>query len=318
MSGVAVCTCVAANFVAFARVLADSFQRFHPDIPFFVVVGDRREPQSVLGRESVRALGIDHLGIPELSGMLLRYDCKQVMVALKPAVLRHLLEQGFDTVLYLDPDTLVTAPLDSLIGIAQQHSLTLTPHVGPKLAEESDEQREKTLLYAGIFNGGVVGANNREETLRFLAWWERRLRTHCVEEVRLGLHFDQRWLDLAPGFVWDLYLLRDPAYNAAYWNLPDFQVCSTPEGLVIADAPLRLFHFSGYSPEQPDVVTKYLPGLAVSDLGDAATLFREYATLLRRAGWGDTSRDPWAWDSWRRLWRQIRGHWRRYRPYRPY
>lgn len=318
MKGTAVCTCVATNYVSFARVLADSFRGFHPDIPFYVLVGDRREPAGLLQREWARALRIRDLGIPSLQRMLLVYDRKQMMVAMKPAVLRHLLEQGHESVLFLDPDTLVTASLDPVLETVHSHAFTLTPHAGPALAAAANPQRERALLYAGIYNGGFVGVTNRDETLRFLHWWEGRLRTHCMESLKQGLHFDQRWLDLAPGFVGDLHLLRDPGCNAAYWNLADQEVRPMEDGLAIGGVPLRLFHFSGFSPAAPERVTRHRPELTVDRLGPAGELYRRYALLLREAGWAETVNEPWSWDGWRRQYRRVMVQWRRLRPYRPF
>ena len=34
------CTAVAGNYFAFARVLADSFHRFHPSIPLYILLAD--------------------------------------------------------------------------------------------------------------------------------------------------------------------------------------------------------------------------------------------------------------------------------------
>lgn len=318
MRGLAVCTCVASNYLSFARVLVDSFLRFHPDIPFYVVVGDRRAPAAMLARTGVTALRIEDLNIPDLGRMLLRYDRKQVMVAMKPAAIRYLLEQGYEAVLFLDPDMLVTAPLDPVLKAVQEHALTLTPHVGPEMAGSGDPRRERELLYTGIYNGGFVGAAKREETLRFLRWWEGRLRTHCMEELRQGLHFDQRWLDLAPGYVGDLHLLRDEGVNAAYWGLSGMEVRWTADGLTVGGRPLRLFHFSGFSPARPELVTRHVPGLTVEQMGEAAELFRRYEALLREANWAETVDEPWPWDGWRRQWRRVVVQWRRVRPYRPF
>lgn len=318
MKGLAVCTCVAANYLSFARVLADSFLRFHPQVPFYVVVGDRRDPAALFERAGVRPLRMEDLGVPGLGRMLLRYDRKQVMVAMKPAVIRYLLEQGYEAVLFLDPDMLVTAPLDPVLKAAQEHSLTLTPHVGPKMAESEDAQRERELLYTGIYNGGFVGARNSGETLRFLRWWEARLRTHCMEELKQGLHFDQRWLDLAPGYVGDLHLLRDEGVNAAYWSLAGAEVRRTVDGLTVSGRPLRLFHFSGFNPAWPELVTRHVPGLTVEQMGEAAELFRRYAALVREAGWAETVVEPWPWNGWRHQWRRVVVQWRRVRPYRPF
>ncbi|MDX6269800.1 MAG: hypothetical protein QOD28_1023 [Acidobacteriota bacterium] len=40
MQSVVVATIVAKNYLSFARVLADSFRRQHPEVPFFVLLTD--------------------------------------------------------------------------------------------------------------------------------------------------------------------------------------------------------------------------------------------------------------------------------------
>jgi hypothetical protein len=313
MKRVAACTAVAGNYVAMARVLRDSFRRFHPEIPFHVLLAGRKEEAGLLGGESAGVVGLHDLRIPGLWKMLLRYERKQLMGAVKPALLRFLLEQGYESVLFLDADLQVTATLEPLLEVVASHSLTLTPHVGPAFALTGSPADAKLLLLAGVNNTGVVGVTNREESRHFLGWWEGRLRTHCWEAVRQGFHFDQRWADLAMGFVEDLHLLRDPGVNVAYWNLSQVEVRQTPEGWTAAGVPLRLFHFSGYSPSQPELVTRYMPGLRINQLGEAAELFRRYASLLEAAGWAETNGQPWPWDGWRHQCRRVLAQWNRWR-----
>lgn len=311
MKRLAACTCVAANYLSFARVLVESFRGFHPEIPFYVVVGDRREPGGLLRAGGATPLRLSDLKVEGLRRMLQRYERKQVMVAMKPAVLRHLLERGHEAAVFLDPDMLVTATLEPVLETVLEHALTLSPHVGPKIVAADDPARERTLLYAGMYNGGFVGVTNREETLRFLGWWEGRLRTHCMEAVRQGIHFDQRWLDLAPGFVGDLHLLRDEGCNAAYWSLTDAEVKRTLDGWTVNGQPLRLFHYSGFSPARPEMVTRFAPGMRIDEIGDAADLFRLYAKLLHDAGWTETADEGWPWGGWRHRWKSMVARWRR-------
>ena len=233
--------------------------------------------------------------------MLIRYDCKQVLTAVKPALLRHVLDCGYETAIYLDADMLVTASLDPVLSAVAGHAMTLTPHVGAVFAAAERPDLERALLLAGIYNAGFVGVANCDQARRFLDWWDLRLRTHCVEDVRAGLHYDQRWLDMAPALVEDLFLLRDPGVNLAYWNLPDVNVCSGPDGLLVNGAPLRLFHFSGFDPSHPERVARYAPGLRVEELAPIDDLFRRYTGLLQAAGWSETHTQPWPWNGWLRL-----------------
>jgi hypothetical protein len=121
---------------------------------------------------------------------------------------------------------------------------------------------------------------------RFLAWWKERLWKHCRHDPAHGFHYDQRWLDLVPTLFDDVYIERDAAYNAAYWNLPERD----------AGADVRFFHFSGFEPDKPHIVTRYSDRLPMSTAGRAATLFDRYVTLLEGEGHGVTRNWPYAFE----------------------
>jgi hypothetical protein len=299
------CTAIASNYFAFARVLADSFHRFHPSVPLYILVADSPAHGAAPTGEHDRFVTLEELQMPRMERMLIRYDRKQVLTAVKPALLRHVLDCGYETAIYLDADMLVTANLDPVLNAVAGHAMTLTPHVGPAFAAAERLDLERALLFAGMYNAGFVGVTECDEARRFLDWWDRRLQTHCVDDIRAGLHFDQRWLDMAPALVGDLLLMRDPGVNVAYWNLPDLNVSSGPDGLLVNGTPLRLFHFSGFDPSQSQRVTRYVPSLRVEELGPVAGLFHQYAALLQAAGWNETRTRPWPWDGWLRLLRFV-------------
>jgi hypothetical protein len=248
MNRIAVCTCVAGNYVSYARVLAQSLRRHHPETKLHVLVVDKQPPRFERESLSASVVTLKDLRISKLWRMLLAYDRKQMVVAMKPALLRYVLDAGFESALFLDPDMLVMADLDPVFEAVASHSLTLTPHVGPALAAADKADLERSLLMAGMYNGGFVGISNRPESRRFLAWWEMRLGRLCFDAMQHGLHYDQRWLDLAPAFVEDLHLLRDPGCNFAYWNFPFRALQPEGDGFSVNGSPLRLFHFSGFDP----------------------------------------------------------------------
>ena len=62
---------------------------------------------------------------------------------------------------------------------------------------------------------------------------------------------DQRWVDFVPSFF-DHYILKDPGYNVAYWNLHG-RARDAPTAIDISwtASPLRFFHFSGFDSGSP-------------------------------------------------------------------
>src|SRR5215204_1119347 len=101
-------------------------------------------------------------------------DVMGVCCALKPAVVEHALDAGHASVLYLDPDQLLLAPIDDVLARVRAHALVLSPH----LVRPSGAARELLVLESGTYNGGLVGCSDRPETRRFLAFWRDRATRH--------------------------------------------------------------------------------------------------------------------------------------------
>jgi hypothetical protein len=294
MSGIAVGTVFAKNYLAMGRVLADSFRRRHPDVPFYALLSD--EPDDCLTEdEPFLPLTLEDVKAPERRLRFL-YSRQELATALKPQLLSHLLDRGFHAVVFLDPDILVLNDLNCLFEVVGSHSLTLTPHLLSPASAESGIVRELHILKAGVYNGGVLGVSETASARRFLDWWRDRMRVNCCDAAAEGVYFDQRWLDLAPVFFEDVCIYRHPGCNVAYWNLAERNLQVTPAGAVYADGlPCRCFHFSGYNPDRPNAVSRFISGRSLDDIGDAAILFRRYQTLLMASGYHDTKSLPYAY-----------------------
>jgi hypothetical protein len=295
VSGCAIATIAAKNYLSFARVLVDSVHAVHPDVTVFLLLTDEIDGYFDPGAERFRLLALNDVGIPDGPRVRFRYDRKQLAVAAKPFVLDHLLDRGFNAALFLDPDILVLNDLTALFAEVSRHAVVLLPHLLAPLAGPSAVARELNILLSGTFNAGCVGVSQVRSGRDFLAWWQARVLLHCRHDVAAGVYFDQRWLDLAPVFFDDVFVLRDTTYNIAHWNLPERRVEADGHTLVVDGRPGRFFHFSGFDPDRPDAVTRYSTRLTVSGLGAAAAIFRRYAALLDAAGHASTRAWPYAY-----------------------
>src|SRR3954465_4738201 len=99
------CTICACNYLAYARVLAESFYRHHPNGTFVVLLIDDEDGQvpadgPIVWRR-LRDIALEEAEIRRLAGI---YDVRELSTAVKPLLLRHLLDAGAGAVIYLDPD----------------------------------------------------------------------------------------------------------------------------------------------------------------------------------------------------------------------
>jgi glycosyltransferase involved in cell wall biosynthesis/SAM-dependent methyltransferase len=311
-----ICTIVARNYVAHARVLARSFREFHPDGNCSVLVID--DPTGFIdpAEEPFELVTVEEIGLPDVARMAAAYDVMEFSTAVKPWLLRHLLERpAVDSIVYLDPDIRIFAPLEEVERRIRSHDAVLTPHFDRPLPRDGRKPSEEDILIAGAYNLGFIALRAGETADSLLDWWSERLENHCLNEPEVGRFVDQRWVDLAPGLWPNIDVLRDPTYNIAYWNLPTRSLEDDGKGGYLVDGgPLRFFHFSGFDPRRPMELSKHQNRIKVAARPPLTRICRQYAGELKDQGFTEAIEWPYGWDSLPnglRLDRVARGEYRR-------
>ena len=283
---VVACTIVARNYLPQARVLCESFRCVHPRGELYVLLIDDWEHLQSADDEAFTLLHVDGIGLDDdtLHAMAAIYDVYEFATAVKPALLTHLLERCAGPVLYLDPDIEVFAALDGLADLAARHSIVLTPHVLDPMPRDGYSFNEQAILCAGIYNLGFVAVS--EAAGPFLRFWTERLRQDAIVAPDKGYFTDQRWVDFVPG-LFPHHILRDPTVNVAYWNVYQRPLRVVDNRYFVGDAPLKFFHFSGFEPASPYLLSKHQggrPRVLLSESPVLAKLCREYVEKLARHG----------------------------------
>ncbi len=243
-----VCTIIAKNYVAFARVLARSLANSDPGSRLRVLVIDDFEGYIDPSQEPFDVLTPADVGCDEFVHMALRYTVLELSTAVKPWLLRHLMAEHGEPVTYLDPDIRLYGSLQALDDLAAAHGVVLTPHNSRPIPQDDRYPSQVDIMIAGIYNLGFVALAPRPEVERLLDWWSQRLLRDCRVDPVWGYFVDQRWFDLAPGFLEDFAIARDPEYNLAYWNLHQRRLERVDGRYLVDGRPLCFFHFSGFDP----------------------------------------------------------------------
>src|SRR3977135_3377686 len=106
-----VCTIIAKNYIAQARVLARSFARHHPDGRFWTLIIDDFSGRVDPDREPFRVLSPSDIDCEPFIHMAMRYSVLELSTAVKPWLLRHLMRETGSPITYLDPDIKIYSPL---------------------------------------------------------------------------------------------------------------------------------------------------------------------------------------------------------------
>lgn len=289
-------TIIARNYLAYARVLAASLARHNPAVRLQVVLLDDPD-RSVRAEPSFDLIRPDDLPFDppsEFHTMAAIYDVTELATAVKPWGFAHLFDRGASVVLYLDPDIEVFDSLGPLEPWTLAHGMLLTPHITAPLPADGKRPDERDLLLAGIYNLGFL-ALSAETARTFLPWWQERLRRDCLDDPSRGLFVDQRWADFAPA-LFEAMILKDPGYNVAYWNLPHRVLTRDGDRMLVNGHPLRFFHYSGFSPSAPHLLSKHQHAslrIRLSDWPLLGELCEHYAAALEEAGFAAWSALPY-------------------------
>jgi hypothetical protein len=283
-------TIVSRNYAAQAATLMESLAAAEPKARRVVVATDGPIPQLERLAEVIDAREV---GAP-YAAMSVYYDALELNTAVKPYVFRKLLtEPGVASATYLDPDIFVFRPLDGVRRGLAEAQLALTPHLTRPLLGSS-LPNDQAILQSGSFNLGFCAARAEPKVVDLMSWWADRCEFDCRVDLKNGLFTDQRWMDLSPGFVDSLAVLRDPGLNLAYWNLEGRTLAKAKPGWTVDGEPLTFFHYSGFDPARPDVLSKHQDRVRVVAGSPLAELLADYAQAMLRNGHETSRAVPYA------------------------
>jgi len=291
-----ICTIVAKNYLAHARVLARSHAEHHPGARTWVLVIDEVDGWIDPEREPFELVTPTELGIPTFDRMVCLYSVLELSTAVKPSFLEYLMEQrGLERVAYMDPDIRVHGDLSEIERLLGENTMVVTPHLTEPMPRDGLRPTETEILMSGSFNLGFLGLSRGEGSRRLLEWWAERLETDCIVDPEAGLFVDQRWMDFSPGLVDSFHVLRDPGYNVAYWNLSSREIARAGDGWTVNGEPLRFFHFSGYDPDARGRLSKHQDRVEVRPASELKRICDAYGDELVANGYDEVKRWPYSW-----------------------
>lgn len=291
-------TIASKNYISPVRTLLASVAKHHPEAAIYLVLCDKVDGYFDPSKEPFETILAEDLGIDHFSEMAFKYGCVELNTAIKPyAIEKFFRQNGFERVLYFDPDILLYRHLHDLFRLLEDHDVILTPHLTEFLPDDGCLPDNRRILQTGTNNLGFVGMRRSARVLTMLDWWKKQLFDQCRHALSEGLFVDQKWMDLIPSCVESTTLLRDQGCNVAYWNLASRHITrgDNDEYLVNGDA-LTFFHFSGFSPDDSSTISKHDTRLSWSDIGkDGQAIFKNYRKLVIANGYNQTKKWPYAY-----------------------
>jgi hypothetical protein len=114
----------------------------------------------------------------------------------------------------------------------------------------------------------------------FVAWWKERMIDQGYERPKEGLNADQKWLNFLPFYFQNVRILTHAGCNVAYWNLHERNIEKRASNFFINNEPLLFFHYSGYSFQQPEKISRHQDRFSMKDNAAIQELFNIYQQIL--------------------------------------
>lgn len=282
-------TICAKNYLAQALTLKESFLKHNPSLNFYIFLADKID-----GMEDVDGIvALDKSWIPDWVNMAFKYDVIEFNTSIKPFCFGKLFKEGYEKVIYLDPDIYVTRPLDFIYECLNDKSVVLTPHYCDIEEHFDGAVSEETFNCAGIYNLGFCALKSDKIGQEIAIWWQNRLQAKCYSQRSEGLFVDQKWMDYIPAFFPQTTCVSSHhGMNVAIWNLHERELfIDEKQGYMIRrkktgdEFPLLFFHFSGFDPFETSVINRRHPQFNVTTYPSFKPIIEEYRERVYANGY---------------------------------
>ena len=251
-----VCT---AAYLAQAKGLGDSLLKFNTGYKLVIGLVDKLNGRIDSSYWKPHELiEVQELNIPEFEKMSKQYTTLELVCAVKSFYTDHLFKlYNPDQIIFLDCDILILDSLGYIESELNFFSILLSAHITKPFPNDGHKPEEKTILKTGMFNAGFYAVKNDENGKNFISWWKERMIDQCYERPKEGLNADQKWLNFLPFYFKKVKILDHPGCNFAYWNFHERTLEKKQDKFFVNNEPLLFFHYSGYSPDDPDRISRH-------------------------------------------------------------
>ncbi|MEP7108057.1 MAG: hypothetical protein ABI760_08740 [Ferruginibacter sp.] len=270
------------NYLAQAKIFADSVQYYNPEDKVIIGLVDELNPgidYSFIA--SAEIIPVKQINIPGLRELCNRYNIVELNTIVKASYIKYFIAQYSHTknIIFFDPDVRLFSSLHPLYQELDQADILLTPHILSPTPDDGFRPQENVFLNYGIYNLGFIALRTTsEDVVKFLDWWENRIINYGYNRVADGFFVDQLWVNLVPVFYKRVHILQSPGYNMAPWNLYERFITKTDKGYMLNDGvELIFYHFSSFNYKEPNVLCKsFYNRFTLEDRPDLQPLYRQY------------------------------------------
>lgn len=240
------CTIITADYFPKALALYKSLSSYDADVELQLLVVDNKAVADISSHfPKIKTRTIETLAdftlVKELYKKYAHISMDNFRWSMKPVFASWLLENSYDKVIYVDCDMFFVKNYRFLLDELDHHGFILTPHwnnADPLFHKESFLSN----FTSGIFSAGFFGAG--KDGLPALRWWANACHFMMGNNISIGVHDDQRYLDIVPVLFETTKIIRHRGCNIGSWNYKESSRSEVNgEVLINKKYPVVFIHF---------------------------------------------------------------------------
>jgi hypothetical protein len=237
----AICTISTQSHLFKTQALFASL-RGQVDTSFYCLILDGYEEVA----PDIAVIGLKDMAQSDTMTSITRYRGDRLRWACKPLLLMHLIDQGYEKVIYVDNDIYFFSGPQFLFEALSTDNIILTPHFYPT-SPNKDQHWLEANFRVGLFNAGFIGVNSNGAHV--MRWWADCCAYNVKKSAWRGLFDDQKYLDLLPIIFDNVQIIKHKGCNVAGWNLAQCPRSLNKNGALMLDNrwPLIFIHFNGFT-----------------------------------------------------------------------
>lgn len=279
MSDHAFCTVLSKGRLYQALALIASLHHVMEDFRLFILCMDD-DTYNLLQKIAIKNIILTHVKELENETMLALKSQRRVNEycwTMKPVFMERIGLQcpSFERITYLDADLFFWDDPGVIFRNQPDCSVLLSraeiyiPPYTPSIIEQSE-----TLL--GKYNSGFISFKRDGIGDICLKWWKERCLEHCKEVAAKGKFGDQGYLDDMIALFPNVCEIQTPGVNKGHWNFRKHQFYMLDDKIMIDNARLVCYHFSGFR-----IANKHDIVLILNDREDPAFFYEIYTNIVK-------------------------------------
>jgi hypothetical protein len=231
------CTIASSGYIKYALGLFENLQEFYPGSELMICCLDKKTSDffESLDISILKTVSPEKVwGEKFWKNICCRMQINERAFATKPAMMKWILENGYDYTMFLDSDIILLDKIDDIMEKVISSKMVLIPSY---IAPENWRKTQNGIICAGFISFS-------KDSIHLLAVWKKLCFERCINSPIEHMFYEQKYLDPLVSQP-EVVIISDEGVNVSGTDFKRLNVIEKNNKWFVGDnIPLRVFHAS--------------------------------------------------------------------------